>query len=64
MRTEIKFIGEDEKMFWIETYDDQIAIVIDEMGVPITAVLDVELAKKFRRELGRVIAEVQSKRAD
>jgi hypothetical protein len=63
MRTEVRFIGEGEKAFWIEVYGDQIGIVIDEDGVPITAFLDVELAKKFRLELGRAIAQLQNKRA-
>lgn len=56
MRTELRFTDDNEKTFWIEVDGDIITLVIDEQGVPITARLDLKLARRFRRELSSAIA--------
>jgi hypothetical protein len=56
MRTELRFVDDNGKTFWIEVEGDIITLVIDEQGVPITARLDTGLARRFRRELSTAIA--------
>lgn len=51
MRTELRFVDDSGKAFWIEVERDIITLVIDEQGVPITARLDLRLAQIFKREL-------------
>lgn len=63
MRTELRFVDDNGKVFWIEVDGDIITLAIDEQGVPITARLDTKLARRFRRELSSAIADAYLNKA-
>lgn len=55
MKTELRFVDDDGKMFWLTVDGDIIALNIENRPELITVRLDTGLARRFRREMSSAI---------